>query len=67
MRTVVNDRMERSGMRWVFDGAHAMLGLRSIHLSGLWDDFLKFRISKELQGLYPGSAANDDVQLSQVA
>ena len=66
-RTVVNDRMERSGMRWVFAGAHAMLGLRSIHLSGLWDDFLKFRISKELQDLYPGSAANDDVQLSLVA
>ncbi len=59
-RTVVNDRMERSGMRWVFDGAHAMLGLRSIRLSGLWDDFIKFRINQEAQRLYPYSAANDD-------
>lgn len=59
-RTVVNDRMERSGMRWVFDGAHAMLGLRSIRLSGLWDDFIKFRITQESRRLYPDSAANDD-------
>ena len=26
-RHVVKDRMERSGMRWILDGAHAMLGL----------------------------------------
>lgn len=59
-RTVVNDRMERSGMRWVFDGAHAMLGLRSIRLSGLWENFIKFRITQESRRLYPDSAANDD-------
>lgn len=34
-RCVVKDRTERSGMRWVIDGAQAMLGLRSIHLSAL--------------------------------
>ncbi len=67
-RTVVNDRMERSGMRWVFEGAHAMLGLRSIHLSGLWDDFITFHIARESQRLYLGSAANDDdICLPQVA
>ena len=67
-RTVVNDRMERSGMRWVFKGAHAMLGLRSIQLSGLWDDFIRFHIAMESQRLYPGSAANDDdIQLPEVA
>ncbi len=67
-RTVVNDRMERSGMRWVFKGAHAMLGLRSIHLSNLWDDFIKFHIAMEAQRLYPGTAANDDnIQLPQAA
>ncbi len=59
-RTVVNDRMERSGMRWVLDGAHAMLGLRSISLSGLWDDFINFHIDQETKRLYPDSAANDD-------
>jgi len=67
-RTVVNDRMERSGMRWVFKGAHAMLGLRSIHLSVLWDDFIQFHIAMESQRLYPDSAANDDhIRLLQVA
>lgn len=67
-RTVVNDRMERSGMRWVFEGAHAMLGLRSIHLSGLWNDFITFYIARESQRLYPGSTANnDDSYLPQVA
>jgi len=59
-RCVVKDRMERSGMRWVLDGAQAMLGLRSIHLSGLWEEFIQFRIQRERQRLYPYSAANDD-------
>jgi hypothetical protein len=59
-RNVVKDRMERSGMRWVIKGAHAMLGLRSIHLSGLWDQFMRFHIDRECQRLYPNRAANDD-------
>jgi hypothetical protein len=59
-RCVVKDRMERSGMRWVIDGAQAMLGLRSIHMSALWDEFRQFRIHRECQRLYPFSAANDD-------
>ena len=58
-RCVVNDRMERSGMRWVLNGAHAMLGLRSISLSGLWEEFMAFRIARESQRLYPHRAAND--------
>ena len=61
-RTVIKDRMERSGMRWVFEGAHAMMGLRSIHLSDLWDEFQEFFIMKETERLYPQlpNAANDD-------
>ncbi len=59
-RTVIKDRMERAGMRWVFDGAHAMMGLRSICLSDLWNDFIAYRIEKELERLYPDNAANDD-------
>ncbi|NNF96963.1 MAG: ISKra4 family transposase, partial [Halobacteria archaeon] len=53
-RHVVKDRMERSGMRWILDGAHAMLGLRCIHLSGCWDEFTRFRIKRETERLYPG-------------
>lgn len=67
-RTVVNDRMERSGMRWVMPGAHTMLGLRSLSLSGLWDEFISFHIRQESQRLYSSSAANDDaIQLPLVA
>jgi hypothetical protein len=67
-RHVVKDRMERSGMRWVLKGAHAMLGLRSIHLSGLWDEFMRFHIDRECQRLYPFRAANDaQMQLPLVA
>ncbi len=67
-RHVVKDRMERSGMRWVLKGAHAMLGLRSIHLSGLWDEFMHFHIDRECQRLYLFRAANDaKTQLPMVA
>jgi len=59
-RHVVKDRMERSGMSWVLDGAHAMLGLRCIHLSADWDEFMRFRIQRECERLYPGQSANDD-------
>jgi len=39
-RCVVKDRMERSGMRWVLSGARAMLSLRCISLSRLWDEYM---------------------------
>jgi len=58
-RCVVKDRMERSGMRWVISGARAMLDMRCIYLSDLWDEFTAFRIQRESRRLYPGYAAND--------
>jgi hypothetical protein len=58
-RCLVKDRMERSGMRWVMPGARAMLDLRCIYLSNLWEEFMTFRIQRESRRLYPGSAAND--------
>jgi hypothetical protein len=42
-RHLVKDRLERSGMKWVVEGAQAMLTLRSIKASNAWDDFQKFR------------------------
>ena len=60
-RCVVKDRMERSGMRWVMSGARAMLNMRCIYLSDLWEQFTKFRIRRESQRLYPRYAANDPV------
>ena len=58
-RYLVKDRMERTGMRWVLDGAHSMLALRSVCLSGLWDEFTRFRIEKERLRLYPNSRGED--------
>jgi hypothetical protein len=58
-RCVVKDRMERSGMRWVLSGARAMLNMRCISLSHLWDKYIQFRIQRESARLYPGSAANE--------
>ena len=47
-RNLAKDRMVRSGMRWVVDGAHAMLGLRSVFLCGLWDRFIQFHVKRKL-------------------
>lgn len=58
-RCVVKDRMERSGMRWVMSGARAMLDMRCIYLSGLWEEFIAFRIQRESRRLYSGYAANE--------
>ena len=41
-RHLVKDRLERSGMKWVVEGAQAMLTLRSIKASNAWEDFQKF-------------------------
>jgi hypothetical protein len=52
-RHLVKDRLERAGMRWILEGAQSMLHLRSVHLSGLWDEFTAYRIKRETQRLYP--------------
>ncbi|MCP4544830.1 MAG: tetratricopeptide repeat protein, partial [bacterium] len=52
-RHLVKDRLERTGMHWVLEGAQAMLDLRSVHLADQWDEFTAFRIRKDLERLYP--------------
>ena len=59
-RHLVKDRMGRSGMRWTVRGAQALLPLRSIALSALWDPFMAFSVDQELTRLYGKPAANDD-------
>jgi hypothetical protein len=59
-RCLVKDRLERAGMRWVMAGAQSMLALRGISLSGLWEDFIAFRIREDLHRLYGQAAANAD-------
>jgi len=52
-RHVVKDRLERTGMNWVREGAQPMLDLRCIHLCDQWDQFMEFRCQRETQRLYP--------------
>lgn len=52
-RHLVKDRMERAGMHWVVEGAQAMLDVRSVYISGLWDDYQAHRINRETNTLYP--------------
>lgn len=52
-RHVVKDRLERTGMNWVCQGAQAMLDLRCIHLTDHWEQFIEFRTERETQRLYP--------------
>ncbi len=55
-RHLVKDRMERAGMHWTIPGAQAMLDVRSIHVSGLWDEYQEYRIEREVERLYPDRA-----------
>jgi len=52
-RHLVKDRMERAGMHWTIPGAQAMLDVRSIHVSGLWDEYQQYRVQCETERLYP--------------
>ena len=51
-KNLINDRMERSGMRWSPEGAEAILKLRSLHLTGLWNDFWTFRTQREKKAIH---------------
>jgi hypothetical protein len=52
-RHLVKDRLERAGMHWTRAGAQAMLDVRSIHISGAWDQYQAYRIDHETRRLYP--------------
>lgn len=60
-RHLVKDRMERAGMHWTIAGAQAMLDVRSIHVSGHWEEYQAYRIERETQHLYPERALVNDV------
>jgi hypothetical protein len=49
---LVQDRMERSGMRWTKQGAQAVLDLRSVRVNDDWDDYQLFRRRRQHQRLY---------------
>ncbi len=66
-RHVVVDRMERSGMRWIMNGAQSMLALRCIHINGDWDHFMAFHIEQEQAEIHLLTAANDEDFFSKLA
>ena len=51
--SLVNNRMEQSGMRWSRTGAESMLKQRAVKKNGNWDAFWSYRIDAEHQRLYP--------------
>jgi hypothetical protein len=51
-RHVVKDRLERAGMRWVPEGAQAMLDLRGTYLNGDWESFWAYHVGQEDDRLY---------------
>jgi hypothetical protein len=52
-RHLVKDRMERAGMHWTIPGAQAMLEVRSVYVSGQWEEYQAYRIEQETLRLYP--------------
>jgi hypothetical protein len=52
-RHLVKDRMERAGMHWTVPGAQAMLDVRSVYVSGMWDNYQKYRAAHETEKSYP--------------
>jgi hypothetical protein len=61
-RHVVKDRMERTGMSWCIPGAQAMLQLRSVYASDLWDDFVDWYSTSQTKRLHPHRALLDNLQ-----
>ena len=51
-RHLVKDRLERAGMRWIPDGAQAMLDLRATYLNGEWEAFWGYHVEQEDDRLY---------------
>lgn len=52
-RHVVKDRMERTGMNWIIEGAQPMLDLRCVFLSGHWDEFMESYITTQIKSTHP--------------
>jgi hypothetical protein len=52
-KNLIQDRMERSGMRWTEQMAEAIVQLRAIYLSGDFDSYWQFHIDQDQRRLYP--------------
>src|SRR5262249_15645020 len=52
-RHLVKDRVERAGMHWMVPGAQAILEVRSVNVSGRWNEYQAYRIDQETERPYP--------------
>lgn len=52
-KNLIKDRMERSGMRWTPAMAEAVVKLRSLYLSGDFDEYWSFHVGQDQLRLYP--------------
>ena len=52
-RHLVKNRMERTGMRWREPNAVAMLYVRALKVTGLWEPFQIHRQSAERERVHP--------------
>ena len=59
-RHLVKDRMERTGMRWREPNAGAMLFVRALEVTGLWEPFQIHRQVAEYQRLHPHQTLLND-------
>ena len=57
-RSLVNDRMELSGMHWSEKGVEAMLELRSIKINGFWNEYWEHHIDKQKEIIYDWDLAS---------
>ncbi|HEV8388855.1 MAG TPA: ISKra4 family transposase [Dongiaceae bacterium] len=66
---LVKDRMEQAGMRWVQDGAQAILDLRAVRINGDWDRYWQFHRQQQHQRLYGAApaAASPEMQVLEMA
>ena len=48
-RHLIKDRMDITGARWSLAGAEAVLRLRSVYISGDWDEYWRFHLLQEHQ------------------
>jgi hypothetical protein len=63
-KSLINRRMEGSGMLWSVDGAEAMVKLRGIFLDKLWDDFWIFRAQREKKRIYSACSGVREMESS---
>jgi hypothetical protein len=52
-KNLIKDRMERSGMRWSREMAEAMVKMRAIYLSGDFNEYWDYHVSRDQDRTYP--------------